>query len=105
MQVACNKCGWTEGDLTRDQAFGLVRYNTCDQITIGCNGHLEVFDGEAKLQGPTWEVYCLECGKLAESQRGDDIYRQAISHKKANLGHIVLIASEILEEEVVQNGS
>lgn len=101
MQVTCNKCGWTEGDLTRDQAFGLARHVTCEQITCDCNGHLEVFNGEGKLQGPTWEVICLECGRIAELPEGDPIEQEAISHKRSNLGHIVLIASEIRADEAV----
>jgi hypothetical protein len=49
---------------------------------------------------PTWEVYCLACGKVAEDVFGDPMEKAAIQHKRSYPCHIVLIASEILPAEV-----
>lgn len=102
MQVTCNKCGWTEKGLTKSQAYDMARYVGCQ--AVGCEGgNLAVLEDVpvAKAKQPTWQAYCMFCGQIAESSCGDDMEQAAKAHKKSNPEHCVMIASEILADEVV----
>jgi hypothetical protein len=102
MQVVCNKCGWTEKGLTKSQAYDLARYVGCQ--SVGCEGgNLAVLEDVpvAKAKQSTWQAYCMSCGQIAESSCGDDVEQATKAHKKSNPEHCIMIASEILADEVV----